>query len=82
MKNISRRYLLHTREILSLLILILSPLALLAQTPQGLPKPHENDPIDLSSPFSIIYFIIIPLIAAITYFLLKRRKNRKENNKE
>lgn len=50
---------------------------LFAQSPQGLPKPSDNKPIDLSTPFSIIFYIVIPLIAIIAYVLLKRRKGRK-----
>lgn len=49
----------------------------MAQTPQNLPKPSDNEPIDLTSPFSIIYFIAIPLLAILAYILLKRRKNKK-----
>lgn len=50
---------------------------LYAQTPQGLPKPSDNKPIDLSSPFSIIFFIVIPLVAIIVYIIMKRRRDRK-----
>jgi RsiW-degrading membrane proteinase PrsW (M82 family) len=49
----------------------------LAQTPQNLPKPSDNEPIDLTSPFSIIYFIAIPALAVLAYIILKRRKNKK-----
>ena len=48
-----------------------------AQTPQGLPKPSDNDPIDLSSPFNIIFFIVIPVLAIALYFWLKSRRNKK-----
>lgn len=49
----------------------------IAQTPQDLPKPSDSEPLDLSSPFSIIYFIVIPVLAVLAYILLKRRKNKK-----
>lgn len=61
---------------LNLFITFLSGV-LYAQTPQDLPKPSDNEPIDLTSPFSIIFFIVVPVLAIITYIILKRRQKKK-----
>lgn len=75
MKSCFRNY---TYAILAIVGLLFNlPGLLLAQIPQDLPKPSDNEPIDLSSPFSIIFFIVIPLVAIIAYIFLKRRQNRK-----
>lgn len=61
----------------TLFLLSFFSLTVEAQTPQGLPKPSDNEPIDLSSPFSIIFFIVIPVLAILLYFWLKSRKQNK-----
>jgi len=44
----------------------------------GTPNPDDNQPLDLSDPFEVIVFIIIPILAVIFYILWK--KNRNNNN--
>ncbi len=63
----------------SLIILpMLLATAAVAQSPQGLPKPSDNDPIDLSSPFSIIFYIGIPVLAIVLYLVMRGRKKREK----
>lgn len=45
------------------------------QTPKGTPNPGESKPIDLSDPFEIIVFIILPILI-IVFYLIWRNKNR------
>jgi len=48
------------------------------QLPMGTPNPDDNQPLDLSDPFEVIVFIVIPILAVIFYILWK--KNRNNNN--
>lgn len=44
----------------------------------GTPNPDDNEPLDLSDPFEVIVFIIIPIVVVILYLLWKRQKNNKK----
>lgn len=46
------------------------------QLPMGTPNPDNNTPIDLTSPFDVIVFIIMPILMVIFYVIWKRSKNR------
>lgn len=48
------------------------------QIPTDVPKPHNNSPIDPSSPVELIVFIILPILLIVTYIIVRRqrRKNR------
>ncbi|MDN3667235.1 adenylosuccinate synthetase [Algibacter miyuki] len=47
------------------------------QLPMGTPNPDDNQPLDLSDPFELIVFIIIPVLAVFLYILWrKKRKNK------
>ena len=48
------------------------------QLPIGTPNPDENTPLDLSDPFDVIVFIVLPIVAVILYLLWKRQKNNKK----
>lgn len=50
------------------------------QLPIGTPNPDNNSPVDLSSPFDVVVFIIMPILMIIFYILWKRNK-RNDNNK-
>ncbi|QQY81468.1 adenylosuccinate synthetase [Tamlana sp. s12] len=47
------------------------------QLPIGTPNPDDNQPLDLSDPFEVIVFIILPIVIAILYFLW-RKQNQKD----
>ncbi len=51
--------------------------SLLAQLPLGTPNPDNNTPIDFTSPFDVIVFIILPILMIIFYVIW--RKNQKNN---
>ena len=44
------------------------------QTPTGTPKPGSNTPIDLSEPFDIIVYIVMPIVIIAVFFILKKKK--------
>ncbi|MGJ5640908.1 adenylosuccinate synthetase [Formosa sp. S-31] len=51
--------------------------ALMLQLPIGTPNPDDNSAIDLSSPFDVIVFIVMP-IAMIIFYIVWRRAKRKD----
>ena len=51
---------------------------LILQLPMGTPNPDDNQPLDLSDPFELIVFIILPALAVFFYILWrKKRKDKK-----
>lgn len=57
----------------------------LLQIPTEVPHPDNNSPLDISNPFEVIVYIVIPLVLIVLYFFLrkKRRSNlekEEENN--
>lgn len=51
---------------------------LLIQLPIGTPNPDDNKPIDLSSTFDIIVYIILPILIIIFYILWRKKKKDKK----
>lgn len=51
---------------------------LILQLPMGTPNPDDNQPLDLSDPFELIVFIVLPILAVFFYILW--RKKRKDKN--
>ena len=49
---------------------------LLMQLPIGTPSPDTNTPIDLTKPFDLIVFIILPILVIIFYILWRRKKKQ------
>lgn len=49
---------------------------LLIQTPTSTPNPGEGSPIDFSSPFDVIVFIILPILLIIFYLLYRNKKKK------
>lgn len=47
---------------------------LLLQLPIGSRNPDDNDPIDLTSTFDVIVYIVLPVLMIIFYILWRRRK--------
>ncbi|PYE81630.1 hypothetical protein DFQ11_102204 [Winogradskyella epiphytica] len=54
--------LLHTLYLLSL------------QSPTGTPNPGSNAPLDFTSPFDIIVFIILPILLIFFYFMWRKQR--------
>lgn len=48
----------------------------LFQIPFGTQNPDDNTPIDLSSPFDVIMYIVMPILMLIFYILWRRDKKR------
>ncbi len=46
------------------------------QLPPGTRNPDDNSPIDLTSPFDVIVFIILPIMLVIFYILWRRKKKQ------
>ena len=55
-----------------------------AQIPQGVPKPQNNDPVAPDSPSDLIIYIILPAVLIVTYLfiLYRRRKKRRQEDQE
>jgi mannose/fructose/N-acetylgalactosamine-specific phosphotransferase system component IID len=65
------------------LILCCMPLDnIVAQIPRNTPHPSQPSSIDIQSPFEIILYFILPVIAIIVFIWLKRRKARLDKEKE
>jgi heme/copper-type cytochrome/quinol oxidase subunit 2 len=56
----------------------------MAQIPQGVPKPQNNDPVALDSLSDLIIYIILPAVLIVTYLfiLYRRRKKRQQEDQE
>ncbi|WP_151894379.1 adenylosuccinate synthetase [Patiriisocius marinistellae] len=48
------------------------------QVPTGTPNPGDSNQLDLSNPFDLIMFIILPICIVVFYFLWRRsvKKNK------
>ena len=54
------------------------PYSIFSQIPRHIPKPHNNNPIDLSSTADVIIYIALPLIALILFLIWRKKtKNKK-----
>ncbi len=49
---------------------------LLLQLPIGSQNPDDNNPIDLTSPFDVIVYIVLPILMIIFYILWRKRKKK------
>lgn len=51
------------------------------QIPTEVPHPDNNTPLDITNPFEIIVYIVIPIVLLVVYFFLrkKRHKNAEED---
>ncbi len=50
--------------------------SLLLQLPIGTPNPDDNSPLDLTDPFEIIVFIVLPILMIVFYILWRRMKKK------
>jgi hypothetical protein len=55
---------------------LLNTLAIL-QTPTGTPNPGDGNLLDVSDPFELIVYILIPIALLLFYFLYWRRKGNR-----
>ncbi len=60
-----------------LLILVMAQQALLAQVPRNVPPPGDSRSIDLSNPWEVLAFIVVPvfLIGYLIYTLMRKKKS-------
>ncbi len=65
------------------LLMLLTSNAYLAQQPTHAPGSQNNSPVDLSNPFDLIVFVILPLAMVIVYFLWRNqvKKDKLRENK-
>ena len=57
-------------------LMLLLSLNVTAQIPEGVPKPHNNSPLDLSNPADIIIYILIPVLFTVLYVAGRKLKRR------
>lgn len=56
-----------------------SIITLLLQTPSATPNPGDKNTLDLSNPFELIMFVILPIAIVIFYILYRKQvRNKKE----
>ena len=53
---------------------------LLFQIPREVPHPDNNTPLDVTNPFELIVYIIIPITLIVVYFFLRKKRNSRENS--
>lgn len=58
---------------------ILNPLLL--QLPPGTQNPDDNSPIDLTKPFDVIVYIILPIAIGVFYYFWRKKQKKDENSK-
>lgn len=49
---------------------------LVFQLPIGTPNPDDNQPLNVSDPFEVIVFIILPILMVLFYMFWRRQKNK------
>jgi preprotein translocase subunit YajC len=49
------------------------------QIPREVPHPDNNMPLDLSNPFEVIIYIVIPVLLIVMYFFLRKKKKHNKN---
>lgn len=57
----------------------------LLQSPEGIPKESDNEPVDFTDIGNIVVYLLIPLLIIILYFVwrqLRIREERRKNNKD
>lgn len=54
---------------------------ILLQLPPGSRNPDDNSPLDLTDPFNIIVFIILPIVIVVFYIIWRKSKNRGNQTK-
>lgn len=45
------------------------------------PNPGDSGTVNLSKPFDLIVFVVLPIVVVILYFIWKRSKKRDEEEK-
>lgn len=52
------------------------------QIPTEVPHPDNNTPLDITNPFEIIVYIVIPIVLLLFYFVLRKKiyKNKDEGD--
>ncbi|MEM7086070.1 MAG: adenylosuccinate synthetase [Bacteroidota bacterium] len=54
----------------------------LDQIPREAPHPDNNVPLDLSNPFELIVYVIIPITLIVLYFFLRKKRKTGQNSNE
>ena len=54
----------------------------MAQIPQGVPKPQNNDPVAPESLSDLIIYIILPAVLIVTYLFILYRRRKKRNQED
>ncbi|MCF8715147.1 adenylosuccinate synthetase [Joostella atrarenae] len=49
------------------------------QSPDGIPKPGNNDPINLQSWSEVIIYVMIPILLIIFYFVWRKNKRNRRD---
>ncbi|MEL6810528.1 MAG: adenylosuccinate synthetase [Bacteroidota bacterium] len=51
-----------------------------AQIPRDVPHPDTNTPLDFTSPFEIIVYIVIPVVLIIGYLVLRKKRRKTDES--
>lgn len=52
------------------------------QIPREVPHPDNNAPLDVSNPFELIVYIVIPIILIVLYFFLRKKRKASQDRDE
>jgi len=52
------------------------------QIPREVPHPDNNTPLDVTNPFELIVYIIIPIALIVLYFFLRKKRKASQKNEE
>ncbi|MEZ4802577.1 MAG: adenylosuccinate synthetase [Gelidibacter sp.] len=52
----------------------------LLQLPPGTQNPDDNGPIDFSSAFDVIVFIVLPILLLVFYFYWRRKQRKRDRD--
>ncbi|MFC2187467.1 hypothetical protein ACFCT7_09125 [Fulvivirgaceae bacterium LMO-SS25] len=66
-------------NILNLLIL---PLKLILQIPQGVPNPEDGSPLSIESTADVFLYIVAPIMMVILWFVARSWRKRKKREEE
>ncbi|MEZ4779995.1 MAG: adenylosuccinate synthetase [Flavobacteriaceae bacterium] len=52
------------------------------QIPTDAPNPSQNTPIDLTSVFDVVVFIVAPVVLVFLYFFLRKKERPNSDSKD
>ena len=80
--NYTQKYSISSYKNLLLMLLVFFNFVGQLQAQQHVPQQHENKPLSLDSPATIIVFVVIPVLAILLYVVLKKVKKSQDRKQK